>query len=168
MSYWKIAWVLGTVCSFGCAKSRAESIVLVDGKPVQQALNDGANVKFDGDDTLFITYGARKYQIKARTPTKLFSSSKSKKVAINFGSGSGQVYDLEVLDLTNGKVTTPKDMRANALAAAKAQGCEASPDQISIVFDSWVAGDTYSVRTEDFSRRDNCSQLNRRWVINVE
>lgn len=150
----------------GCAPASEHQVMLLDGKPVDAVLRDGIKVNYNGKNTLSIRKDELSYRVNAKVPSVLYSSA-SGQIALNFGSGSGQVYDLEILDTDSGRLTNFLKFKQRLVMEANRKGCQIRADEISIVFEKWLSGTSYSLKTEDFSRRSGCSMINRDWRLDI-
>ena len=167
-------WKISVITAFYLAAPAYADIIchdrveLLDGKPIQtRRMRSTITITFDGSDKLLIQNGSSVFQIFARTPAVASLSPSGNLLALNFGKGSGQVYDLEVIDTFSGKSRDIKNFRAKILVYARNHRCKINADQISIVVNGWRKGGNLNVRTEDFSRASGCSSMNRSWKLRL-
>lgn len=171
MSHWRIALAAATwiaVVTASAQDLRDQQIHLLDGKPLAESLpSSGIVVTYDGDDDLMIRREDMTLKLSARTPSVLSFSPERVAVVLNFGDGSGQVYDVAVYDLVSGNQFDIGGFRESLLKYARHRKCPTGADAVSIVFKRWLSDTRIEVSTEDFSRTRGCSALNRSWRINI-
>jgi hypothetical protein len=167
MPYRKLAIILLFASSIGCAATNKNiQISFDDGQPIHFR-HGGIALDFDGARKITIQTTLTKFDIDARTPSRGIFSPNMNFLAFNFGSGSGQVYDLEIYDLESGEVENVDPLRANLIRRAATHGCPAAADAVSVLFDRWRGADHYIVTTEDFSRLSGCSALAGKWRMSL-
>jgi hypothetical protein len=170
MHNWQIAGSIFICVAISMANAGTGSdhqIALLDGNLVRESLLHNIVVSFDGNEVMEIRKGNTVIKPMPRTPSLLIFSPSSKAVALNFGNGSGQVYDLTIYDLNSGNEYDIKDFRQSMLAHARKKGCPADMDTMSIVVTRWISDERIKVSTEDFSRLPGCSAMNRSWNVDL-
>lgn len=167
MSNWKLAIIVYAISLAACVQTAAHRYIeLLDGIPIDnETIADDIRVSFDGNDQLVVTKDSKAVNLSARTPSVLHVSPAGDVIVLNFGDGSGQVYDIAVYRLIDGAEVDVREFRSTAQKYARSNGCQAAPDAASIVFQKWLPNDEIEVTTEDFSRSADCSSLNRTWRI---
>lgn len=169
MSNWKITSAVFALTLVSCAHAvEGKYIELLDGKAVTEiAISGDTVVSFDGKSELLIDKAGIVLRVPARTPSVLHISPSRTLALLNYGDGSGQVYDIAVYRLSDGREIDTQQFRSSLRDYASDHGCIAAPDAASIVFKKWMSADQIEVATEDFSRTTNCSALNRIWTIDL-
>lgn len=170
MPNWTIALLVVCVMVLGSCANRSgdQPIELLDGKHISEAaIAPDIYVSFDGKDELLIRKAGRSLKFSARSPSLLSFSPSRDVVALNFGNGSGQVYDVAVYNLSDGREIDIQPFRSSIIKHAREHGCLANPDVASIVVEKWMSDRQIRVATEDFSRKENCSVLNKTWTIEL-
>lgn len=142
-------------------------ISLRQGDPLR-VTQRGAVVKFDGRDRVIVRYKTSNLVLAAKTPATLSISPDGQLVVHNFGSGSGQVYDLAAYRLRNGAKVDTSEFKRRVVRFARARStCRIQPDQVSYLATGWSGSRVLKVKTEDWSRRPGCSRLNRAWSVRL-
>ncbi len=85
-------------------------------------------------------------------------------MALNFGNGSGQVFDLEVYDLDTLDQISSGHLKSEIFETAKLSGCDVNEDEISYVIKKWDNSEALRIRPENWSRRSECSEINRDFI----
>lgn len=172
MSHWRIALTAATWMTLVTANAQDrtdQQIRLLDGKPLVESLpSSEIVVSYDGNDDLTIRREDTTLQLSARPPSVLSFSPKKDAVVLNFGDGSGQVYDIAVYNLVSGKQFGIGGFRESLLKYARNRKCPTEAEAVSVVFKRWLSETRIEVSTEDFSRVRGCSALNRSWRINLK
>ena len=166
MPHWSIAlaWIL--LAGTACARTTDE-VALIDGRKVDETVGP-AKLTFDGDKVASIMINGTIKTFDPKTPAVVSVSKDGKFIALNFGNGSGQVYDLTLFLVQDWEAKDTHILKQRMLTFAKRRGCIAKPDEISILFERWLTADTIEITTEDFTRREGCTSLNRSWTIGLE
>ena len=151
MSHWKIT--LLAACLIASCATKTANLVMDDGHASAIRLG-GISANFDGVDRFTITTLGRIHSISAKTPATLSIADNHQFAIHNYGHGSGQVYSLSVIDLTSGR--SAQDDSVRRAIAAKAIGCQAKPDHISLVFQKWIGVRRFEIAVEDFNRDQAC------------
>lgn len=170
MSKWKkiVSAVWGLTLAACVYSDEKNFIELLDGKAVSKvALAGDTFASFDGNSELVIEKAGVVLRLPARTPSILEISPGHSFALLNFGDGSGQVYDIAVYRLSDGQELELQQFRSSLSAHASTHGCSAPPDAASIIFKRWLSDKSIEVSTEDFSRTTKCSALNRSWTIDL-
>jgi len=166
MPYWKLS--LLTLCAIAsCSNDDALRMSVQDGIPFVKKVH-GVTLSFDGQDGIFVKRGEKELKISARSPSTLTMSPEENYIALNYGSGSGQVLGIEVYDAR--VLTRVRGLDLNYLAeqAVRRNGCDVKPDEISYVFERWLSNNEIEVLTENWSRRSECPSINRKWIVKLQ
>lgn len=141
---------------------------LVEGSKIEFVTKDKSlKIYFDGKDDIAIKNSGASFHILAKTPAALSVSPSHKILVLNFGNGSGQVYDVELYFSDSGKKADIVGFRNKVLHYAYKRGCRIKPDQISFIFKGWNLKNEILLNTEDFSRRSGCNIMNRSWTLKI-
>jgi hypothetical protein len=169
MPNWTLGVILGTAAAAAILPGPTrETVSLLDGKPVSSSMGQGkVSVSFDGSDGLVVADARGRMTLSARTPSTFCVSPDGRLAILNFGNGSGQVYNLDVYHLSTKRILSLASFRRHLISYARRHSCSAKADQISIVFGKWIGRDSIFLKTEDFTRRPGCSSLNRSWKLDL-
>jgi len=171
MSVWPLTIVsalIGVVFVNNAASGTGDAAALRDGVPIiERPIAHDVKLSFDGSDGLRIVKRGTLLNIAARTPSSLSISPHGKRAILNFGDGSGQVYDVAAYDLDRGTEINIRFARTVLIDRARRKGCDAPADSVSILFERWRSESQVEVSTEDFSRLPGCDVLEGRWIVDV-
>ncbi|MBX3564028.1 MAG: hypothetical protein KF730_05555 [Sphingomonas sp.] len=170
MSNWLIAPLLLFTIQAEIAEPRVgyNSIDIIEGKAITNyRFEKDLLVSFDGKDGITIKYGTTGINIPARTPSTLISFPLSRYIILNFGDGSGQVYDILGIKLNNGEQINFEPLKRSMIQFARKNRCAIKKDEISIILVGWDKFDNILLKSEDFSRLGNCSIMNRTWKFSL-
>lgn len=143
---------------------RPQPIDVIDGVPFSKRI-DGSSVEYDGRGLIVVQSEFQKLAIPVRAPAQLLFSPSSDRIVINFGNGSGQVLDFEVYDLQHAEKIPVAAFKDEVLQMVT-RNCDIHPDEISFVVQRWVSESQLRVKTENWSRRSACDELDRSWIAN--
>lgn len=167
MPYWKIALLLLASC-VSAPMVEQSSVELLDGKSREGLISGGIKYSFDGKDSLTVTTNNNSFSIDPKSPSVITSSSDGRFFVLNYGNGSGQVYNLAPYDLTRGGIIDLSRSISYLIQYARSQqGCVINADEISFVFERWTSLNELLIKTEDFSRKPNCGHINHVWKLNL-
>lgn len=168
MSYWQV--ILGVSLSAVSGSVVASDRSMLDalyGKPIRSTLR-GVRIDYDGRDAISIRAARHRFTVPAKSPAQISVSPGGRFLAHNFGSGSGQIYDLSIYALPRGSIEPIGRFKQRVLRTAHARrNCKARLNQISFLVDRWLSPTTIKIRTEDWTRRPGCDVLNRAWTMKV-
>lgn len=140
---------------------------LVDGKRIAKVqLSKKVSASFDGRNQLYLITDNKRYRLSARTPSRVAVSPSENYGLLNFGDGSGQVLDIEIIQFERTRIGGSRLVKRLALNRA-GRSCPASYDAVSVVFDKWLPGDRVRLHTEDFSRTAKCAGLFHTWDVSL-
>lgn len=165
MPVWKlVAAVILLPLQLACTETRDREILL-DGQPLKRHLGN-SELFYDGKSSLSISFKQKIHRLEAKVPAVVSVSEDGRYFLHNYGNGSGQVYDVAIYSLPDWHAVDTGSFRQSVLGFAKTHGCKVEPDQISILFEDWSES-AATVRTEDFTRHEGCSMINRTWTIRL-
>jgi hypothetical protein len=157
--------ILGAIFAIGAS---AMDVSLLDGRPFQRTVG-GVRIDYDGHDSVLVGSKDRSLRIRAQAPARLMVASNGRYLVHNFGSGSGQVYNLSIYRLSNGKLIDVTAFKNRVLNyGRRSASCSISEDQISFGVNRWAGPNSLMVRTEDWSRGPGCERLNRSWKLDLQ
>jgi len=143
------------------------SVDLSDGGRITKVqLSKKISASFDGRNELYLMADNKRYRLSAGTPSRVVVSPSENYGLLNFGNGSGQVLDIEIIQLGRTRIGGSRLVKRFALNRA-GKSCPASYDAISVVFDKWLPGDRVRLHTEDFSRTAKCAGLFHTWDVSL-
>ncbi len=162
MPNWRLRFALIALFSTACAAT-SDRIVLTDGRPVEGVIS-GVRISFDGNDELKIYDGSNVRVMSARSPAIISVTPDARHLLHNYGNGSGQVYIMAIYSIENWRRLDLSFIRDSVYNFADENGCHPGDDEISYLFNEWHNG-SLEITTEDFTRRQGCSMLNRDWTF---
>lgn len=159
--------ILLTTLTGSAGQAGFPSIDLAFGKPVHINAK-GYVVDYDGKDAVVVRTTNHSTRLKAMVPAHLTVSPTGRYIVHNFGNGSGQVYDIRVYALRNGRLVNERPFKRKVVAFAHSRtSCRAQADQISYLAEAWLSPSALRIRTEDWTRRPGCEHIDRKWTFEL-
>ena len=165
MSKWGINFAISlSALAVGCV--REDSILVEDGIPFSKNIGS-LSLQFDGADSIVVRNKEKYLRIHARVPATIRLSPRRTRLVLNFGSGSGQVLELESYDLHSMQQTSMSKFEEMVVKATQKARCDIKNDEISYVAKEWRNENSLRIVTENWSRRSACPALDRDWVVEI-
>jgi len=124
-------------------------------------------IQYDGDNRIRVSIASHEINLNARPPATLSLSPDQRYVAHNFGDGSGQVYSLDLRDTQTGAKISLADFENEFRRRMNRAGCKQPTDEFSYVFERWLSSTSFSLKTEDWTRRPGCEVMAKEWVVRL-
>jgi hypothetical protein len=139
---------------------------LIDGRPAPgMRLSARITATYDGRDRVVVIKGGERHVLAARVPASIVASPDESFVLLNYGSGSGQVLDMEIVQFGRRGRGNARFIKQLARKQLRDKNCHATEEEISVVFLKWLPGGRMRVQTENWTRNAHCQALDGRWDV---
>lgn len=162
-------FLAGLAVLVAAAPASDRSVDLTDGRPAPGLrLSARITATYDGRDRVVVIKGDERHVLAARAPATIVASPDESLVLLNYGNGSGQVRDMEIVQFGRSGRGDARFIKQLARKQLGDGNCHARDDEISVIFLKWLSGGRMRVQTENWTRNAHCDALYGRWDVSPE